>query len=142
MTESVSAFTAGVQTKLRQLKDLTDKSAKIEKQIAGAVRDIDKLRAEAALVASPQLGREMVKALGAVLRAADAVHEQVLNKDQYTPHQYRISLAELNGYLADKLDEAIHYFAKVERSNPSALRRSPSRRAISTPIDDSSGYAG
>src|SRR5262249_13308245 len=88
-----AAFATDVQSKLREFKNLTDESAKMEKRIAGVVRDIDKLRAQAATVASPQLTQPMVKALGAVRRAADAVQQHVLDKSQYTSHEYRMSLA-------------------------------------------------
>lgn len=142
MAGPVAAFAAEVQSRLREIKGLTLESAKMEKQVARAVRDIDKLRAKAADVASPHLAQPMTQALDAVRRAADAVQEHVLAKNQHTPHEYRNSLAELDGYLAGKLDQAIGYFATVERSNPSALRRPPAGRVISMPVDDSSGYAG
>jgi hypothetical protein len=90
MAGPVAAFAADVQSRLRELKKLTDESAKMEKEIAGAVRDIDKLRTEAAKVASPQLAQPMAKALGSVRRAADAVQQHVHDKSQYTPHEYRI----------------------------------------------------
>ncbi|WP_409234201.1 hypothetical protein [Streptomyces sp. PA5.6] len=146
MAGPLATVAAHVRRELEELLAVTEEIEVLQGEAFSIVARIEALRREveglAGRAVTPELISVMTRKLVAVRRSADAVRMHVHSRRDHPPHVYLNSLGKLAEFLDEELRLAIDHFADVERSNPSALRRSEHGQVINIRIEEGSEGGG